>query len=290
MIPAPSSSNFMTVAESVPTRRPTSSLTAAKISSGRTPCATSVATRRNAACSSANLVRDPRPSAFAIAVPTSSVNFSRRSSVSDGSGCWPWTAMAPQSRPSTTIGLAAAEMMPRRRWMWPVDPDQRRSATGRASGAVHLEGSHPVLELPVHSDREGSVDLAGGADVADPLTVIVVPDDRRRFRTDQAHDLVADRREDLVGSDSPGHPRRHAPELCLLCVEAFERFPRLSILDRGRQQGGEVGQPRRGVVRQRLRLPGGTDDGSPETTGDDDRGSDGRTDSGATDDRRHLAR
>src|SRR3954469_9565968 len=47
----------MTVAESVPTRRPTSLLTAAKISSGETPRATSVATRRSAACSSARRSR-----------------------------------------------------------------------------------------------------------------------------------------------------------------------------------------------------------------------------------------
>jgi hypothetical protein len=66
--------------------RPTSSTTAANSSSGDAPRATSVATRRSAACSSANWARSARLSAFAIAVATSSVKDARRSSVSWGSG------------------------------------------------------------------------------------------------------------------------------------------------------------------------------------------------------------
>jgi len=57
-------------------------VTAANSSSGGTPRATSIATRRNAACSSASRVR---LSAFAIAVAKSSVNEARRASVSVGS-------------------------------------------------------------------------------------------------------------------------------------------------------------------------------------------------------------
>jgi hypothetical protein len=52
-----------------------------------TPCATSVATRRNAACSSASRAREARLSVFAIAVATSSVKEASRASVSGGS-CW----------------------------------------------------------------------------------------------------------------------------------------------------------------------------------------------------------
>jgi hypothetical protein len=140
----------------------------------------------------------------------------------------------------------------------------------------------------VRSDGEGCVHLARGADVDDPLTVIVVPDDRCRIRPDQAPDLVADRREDLVGSDAARHQRRHAPERCLLVDEAYEGVTRLGVLDRRRQQLGEAGQTRRGVVRQRDRLRGGTDDRSPEATGDDDRNPDRGTDPGAPDERRQL--
>jgi hypothetical protein len=69
----------------------TSCVTAEKTSAGATPCATSVATRRSAACSAATRssacrVRETasRDSAFAMAVATSWENLSRRSSVSSG--------------------------------------------------------------------------------------------------------------------------------------------------------------------------------------------------------------
>ena len=54
-------------------------------------------------------------SALAIAVATSSVNFSRRSSVSGGSASWvDETLTVPHVRPSTMIGLATVETMPSR--------------------------------------------------------------------------------------------------------------------------------------------------------------------------------
>ena len=67
--------------------RPTSSATAAKTSDGEASCATSVATRRRAACSSASRATSARASAFAIAVATSSVNSASRASVSGRRGC-----------------------------------------------------------------------------------------------------------------------------------------------------------------------------------------------------------
>ena len=57
---------------------PTSAVTAAKTSSGGTPRATSVATRRSAACSSANPRNSTRACALAIAVATSSVSLRTR--------------------------------------------------------------------------------------------------------------------------------------------------------------------------------------------------------------------
>ncbi len=53
---------------------------------GRAPSATSVATRRSAACSSASRLTSARDSALAIAVATSSVNCRGARSVSGGSG------------------------------------------------------------------------------------------------------------------------------------------------------------------------------------------------------------
>jgi hypothetical protein len=117
----------------------------------------------------------------------------------------------------TTVGVANR----------PVDRDQMRSAAGRASGAVHVEGSHPLLELPVHADREGCADLARRADVTDPLAVVVVPDDRRRVRTDEPPDLVADRGEELVGPDAVRHEHGNTPERRLLVGEVLESLARL---------------------------------------------------------------
>ena len=53
-------------------------------------------------------------SAFAIAVATSSPTFSMRSSASGGSSSLAATTIAPQRRPSTTIGLATVHTVPGR--------------------------------------------------------------------------------------------------------------------------------------------------------------------------------
>ena len=66
--------------------RPISSATAAKTSSGGVPRATSMATRRSAACSSASCSISVRASVFAIAVAIRSVKAARRSRVSAGNG------------------------------------------------------------------------------------------------------------------------------------------------------------------------------------------------------------
>ncbi len=101
--------------------RPTSSATAAKSSVGGVTRATSVATRRSAACSSAarslsarEASSSPRVCALAIAVATSSVKPASRASVSGGGGSSPVdaTPMTPHGRPSTVIGAATAEPMP----------------------------------------------------------------------------------------------------------------------------------------------------------------------------------
>jgi hypothetical protein len=97
-------------------------------SSGRTPRATSVATRRSAACSSASRARAVRLSVFAIAVATSSVKEARRASVSAGSGCSSWplnaTTMHPHSRLSALTGTPTEDRRPQS-WeaTWPITPE-----------------------------------------------------------------------------------------------------------------------------------------------------------------------
>ena len=89
-------------------------MTASKTALGWAPCATSVATRRSAACSSASRATSARASAFAIAVAIRSVNWPMRDSVSAGSEVFSVLAatMAPHSRPSTTIGVPTAARTP----------------------------------------------------------------------------------------------------------------------------------------------------------------------------------
>jgi hypothetical protein len=121
-IAGPSGSNLPTAAWSEPNRRPTSSLTAQKISTGRTPCATSVATRRSAACSSASCWRASRDSTFAIAVASSSVKSARRASVPSASCSVLETTIAPQRRPATTIGMPTVERISIRRTASTISP------------------------------------------------------------------------------------------------------------------------------------------------------------------------
>ena len=95
----------------VPSSRPTSPATAVNTSSGDAPPATRVATRRSAACSSANPRSSVRAWALATAVATSSVNPGSRASASAGSDSSRVnaTSMAPHSCPSIRIGTPADE-------------------------------------------------------------------------------------------------------------------------------------------------------------------------------------
>ena len=89
--------------------------TAAKISPGAAPRATSSATRRSAAWSSASAARLARACALAIAVATSLANIPRRCSAPAGSGGpAPSTVIAPQTRPSVMIGAPTPLGQPER--------------------------------------------------------------------------------------------------------------------------------------------------------------------------------
>jgi hypothetical protein len=93
---------------------PTSAVTAANTLSGGAARATTVATRRSAACSSAWPRSSTRAWTLAIAVATSSVKPASRASVSAGSGSSRRdpTTITPHSRPSTLIGAPTPERRP----------------------------------------------------------------------------------------------------------------------------------------------------------------------------------
>jgi hypothetical protein len=89
-------------------------VTAAKTSLCGVPRATRVATLRSAACSFASRRRSPRPSAFATAIATISVNAAIWVSVFGGNGGpVDEAAITPHSRPDTMIGAPTDERIPR---------------------------------------------------------------------------------------------------------------------------------------------------------------------------------
>ena len=101
---------------SEPVSRRASSATAVKTSAGPGSRATSVATRRSAACESASRLSASRPSALATALPISSAKSVSRGSVFEGSpALHEQAATMPHTRPSTEIGAPTEERAPRRR-------------------------------------------------------------------------------------------------------------------------------------------------------------------------------
>ena len=122
----PSGSNRSRTLRSAESSRPASAVTASKTSSGDAARATRVATRRSAACSSANPRSSTRACALAIAVATSWVNPDSRASVSVGSdlsGAADPTVTTPHSRPSTVMGTATAERKPHSRAASAIGPE-----------------------------------------------------------------------------------------------------------------------------------------------------------------------
>ncbi len=112
-VAVPSGSYRAMCAAATPSSRPTSRATAAKSAAGGTPRATSVATRRRAACSSASRVYSSRVAVFEKAAPISAENSARRSSMPGGGGASQrHVAITPQTSPSTSSGAPAAEVIP----------------------------------------------------------------------------------------------------------------------------------------------------------------------------------
>jgi hypothetical protein len=131
---------------------PTSRATAPNSSLDGTSWATSVATRRSAACSSANRASPARLSAFATAVASSSVNWTRRASVSDvkGSDCSEPAAITPQTRPSTMIGVPTAERTPPSRTATSIAPEASTEVSIRAGRQVRTTSEQRLLPSSFH--------------------------------------------------------------------------------------------------------------------------------------------
>ena len=116
--------------------------------------ATSVATRRSAACSAAKPRSSTRAWAFAIAVAASSVNPASRASVSVGSGCSrvDTRTITPHRRPSTLTGAPTAARTPNSRATSAAAPEtptysSRRAALARLEhqrDARCARQAHPV--------------------------------------------------------------------------------------------------------------------------------------------------
>src|SRR5580693_756331 len=111
-VPSPSSRNRPQ--STFPSMFAASSATFANTSPGDSSSATSVATRRSAACSSASRASASRASALAIAVARSSVKSERPASMPGRKGAPPGlaTQMTPHGRSSTRMGTPTAERPP----------------------------------------------------------------------------------------------------------------------------------------------------------------------------------
>ena len=133
---APSGSARQSKVALASSTRAISAVTAANTSDGAAEAATSVATRLSAACSSKSTRRPSRASLLAIAVETSSVKSASRASVSSGSRSGKPTAIAPQIRPSTRIGLAAPEPTPAWRMAAAISPGRSVGSSRRAGRRV----------------------------------------------------------------------------------------------------------------------------------------------------------
>jgi hypothetical protein len=107
----PSGSYRSRLTPGTPRTRPTSSATVENNVAAVARSATSVATRRSAACSSTSTRRLSRASLFTIEVATRSVKPATRASMSAGSasGDREPSVRTPQTLPSTTIGTPTAE-------------------------------------------------------------------------------------------------------------------------------------------------------------------------------------
>ena len=196
---------------------------------GDDSCATSVATRRSAACSSARRLASARASVFEIAVATSSVNWASRDSVSvwEGSSAGrggEHHAPARGRRPRSGRRPRTGSRLP------------RSSTNGPSSGDAI--GPNRLRVRPSRSDRSSSSTVADERRSESRCpAALQARHERHRVVGLEAHqgcrigaqepaDLLVDRREQLVLRHAARDERRHAPERRLLLRDLRALGPR----------------------------------------------------------------
>jgi hypothetical protein len=199
----------------------------------------------------------------------------------------------PHSRPSTLIGA------PNHRAKSPPAADVGGGARGvgvavqarRPAGLEHSRGH--VLPAEFHSaiSRRRHGEAGAGPRAHDrgyPVRLVPVHD--REVDREQPSDLGGDGAEHLLRRGRLADESRHPTQRGLLRGVGSQLDLGLRIGDRGRYQLGEAGQPRLGVRRQRLLVPGCDADDAPQPPLEADRHSDDGADSPRVCHRGALAR
>ena len=128
-------------------------------------------------------------------------------------------------------------------------------------------------EGQTRTHREGGVGIAPPRDHGD-RRVGLVSDHPHVFDAQEPCHLLGDRCGDLRRRRLARDERRHAPQRGLLLREATRVGPRLGVRDRRRQQLRELGQPRLGVLWERLLTGRGGKRHAPHAAVDHDRDAD----------------
>ena len=167
------SASYLTILMFSTPRSPATSLaTAAETSDGDDSCATSVATRRSAACSSARRLASARASVFEIAVANSSVNWASRVSVSSGNGSSRVEAATatPHTTPSTTIGTPTADRIASCRASSTNGPSSGSSIgprrTARPSSRIDRSSSSTGRRAPIGNSASAALQAATSVTVS----------------------------------------------------------------------------------------------------------------------------
>ena len=252
-----------------PNWRDASLTTASSTACGGASRATSSATRRSAACSSASVWRAARACEPAIAVPASSAKRDSCSSMCGGSEPRPAATKAPHSRSSARIGAAALEEYPWRAARSGHVPDTSDSRSIRAVRPVRQ--TRWVAPSPSPGARIPTVTPSGGSWIA---TTSVAPSDSKRTQrrerdADEVRRLCDHLLEHVARRGVVRRELGDAPQGGLLGGELLELLPALRVGDRVGQQLRELGEPLLRVGRQRP-VGRGTDRREPPDLGVDD--------------------
>ena len=183
--------------------------------------------------------------------------------------------IAPQSSPSTTIGLATADRMPIVRASDAVTPAEGSSVSNRAERPVSRTSVDDVARV----ERDPLTRGVRAADVAEHGRHARRPrtERSRRHRSRRAAPTSdATARNDLLRAGAARHERRDPPQRGLLVGEPLHVLARLGVRDGRRHELGEGGDPRLGIRAQGLVAARRGHERAPELPLDEDRRADRR--------------